>query len=107
MKYKKVKVMADYESTGLWDGDSPGCMIRYGELGLRDGLVLSFREWRKIYEGYRYWEKESRENFDYEGFNKTGLELSQKLKELFKSRGEDVEVFFKPEGVNTEIVTIH
>lgn len=91
----KLRVMADYASSGIWVIDSKFSpwrhgMIEHESLKLPKELAQEFTEWIKW-----YWQNyEDHKNFDVKGFNKQGLELAQKLKSFL---GEDYHVEYEGE----------
>lgn len=77
----KLRVMADYESSGIWVIDLKFVpfrhrMIKHESLKLPKELSQKFTDWIRV-----YWKNyEDHVNFDVEKFDKQGLELAQELK---------------------------
>jgi hypothetical protein len=46
----KIKVMADYNSTGIWNVDDGGIMLEFDELEVSDALQARIRAWCRIYD---------------------------------------------------------
>lgn len=79
---EKIKVMADYASTGLWDVDSYK-MIEVDSLGLSEPLKKELSDWIAFYEkNCEDWKpsEDRKLDFDYAEFTQKGKELALKLK---------------------------
>lgn len=89
----KLRVMADYGSSGIWaDGDIGAFrhgMVRHGDLSLPRDLASDFKAW---IEGY--WERRQWNQADSDAFNETGRSLAARLKAHV---GDKVTVTFQPE----------
>lgn len=91
---KKLRVMADYSSSGIWVID-PGKfapwrhgMISYEVFGLPEELSIRFSDWIKIYD-----KNLSNEGLDKD-FDKIGLQLARELKKFL---GQDVYIEYEPQ----------
>ena len=89
-----LRVMAEYESSGIWAVGAVGPfrhgMVRHGELDLPPELAVAFRAWIDDYldrlESPRIW--------DSDAFNAEGSRLASALK---RHVGPTVRVTFVPE----------
>jgi hypothetical protein len=90
---KKLRVMADYGSSGIWVMEPVGPfrhgMIRHGSLGLPKELSSRFDEWIRL-----YWKRTEETPFDVNRFNQIGKALARELKQF---AGPDVYIEFQPE----------
>lgn len=100
--FVRIRVMADYDSSGLWQMIPTGvfrhAMIGYDALNLPPALRARFEEWIESY--FAILEDAP---FDYEGFNQTGRELAQGLKQHL---GAESYVEFMPENAETGMGTV-
>ncbi len=92
---ERLRVMADYGSSGIWVVKSFGPfrhgMIKHRSLGLPDELARGFREWID-----QYWKiLDAHADFDSVAFNVEGRRLARALKEHV---GSGTEVLFAPIG---------
>ena len=95
-KFKKIKVMTDFGSSGLWNGKD-GIMIDYEDLNLTQTLIDQFENW--IYNLYDHGYKK-----DYSGLKKEcvkpvyeeGLRLSKELKKFLPH----IEIIYESEHAN-------
>ncbi len=90
---KKLRVMADYSSSGIWVivptlGFRHG-MIDYESLSLPEDLADRFRAWIKMYDNNLI-----DKHLNLEEFDKIGLQLAKDLKEFL---GTDTYVEYEPE----------
>ena len=84
-RFKKIKVMPDFCSSGIWENDFPRhvCMIDYEDLGLPRKLVKEFEAWIELYD------RGSRRNYDglrqkaVPVIYREGLRLAREIKRLF------------------------
>ena len=98
----KLRVMADYGSSGIWaDGDFGAFrhgMVEHIDLSLPPDLAASFEAWIE-----RYWERKQWDQSDSESFNQAGRALAVRLKAFV---GVNAVVAFQPElwpsGLGTE-----
>jgi hypothetical protein len=87
MKFKRIRIMPDFASTGLWDQTKQpmktcGGMIEYDELKLSRELIKEFKVWIEYYEDSfdsNYSIKPGRARW----FNRIGKGLAQKVKDKF------------------------
>jgi hypothetical protein len=95
---RKIRVMADFSSSGLWDDDCNGVMIEYEDLGLLTDLITEFEEW------IRHYDLNQTSNFD--GFmpgkalesQEMGRKLAKKLKTMFPE--DQIEYWYENETGN-------
>ena len=97
--FVRVRVMAEYYSSGLWLIEPVGSFRHGGiggkALGLPPELLHGFEEWIETYNGLI-----EAESFDYAIFNETGRELARELKTFL---GVESYVEFVPEDENDGI----
>ncbi len=90
--YPRLRVMAEYASSGIWAMQSVGLfrhgMVSHGRLQLPPDLRGRFEAWIE-----KYWEN-LEPNFDVASFNAEGLELAIALKKLL---GIKVLVVYAPQ----------
>ncbi len=91
--FKRLRVMADYGSSGIW-GATPVGPFRHGMVGysrprLPADLVARFEAWIEW-----YWQRLDG-GFEAAPFNAEGLELARALK---RHVGPDTEVVYAPEA---------
>ena len=93
--FVSVRVMADYDSSGLWLMKPVGVFrhggISYEALKVSPALAAQFAAWIEAYWDFYFEEK----NFDIDVFNQRGRELSLALKAHL---GQESYVEFVPEG---------
>lgn len=97
---RKIKVMADFSSSGLWDEDRNGVMIDYEDLGLLTDLITEFEEWIRHYD--MIWTKDyhammpgkAKEN------EEMGRKLAKQLKALFPE--DHIEFWYENEKAEDE-----
>lgn len=78
----KIKVMADYYATALWDLETY-INMSYEDVDLSDELIADLKQWVREYEisNKDYDEHHSQyHKFDYEKFNTHGLKLARRVK---------------------------
>lgn len=89
-KYKSIRVMADFSSSGIWNGYDTkrdrGLMIEYEDLDLPPKIRLLFIDWIELYEecwdkGYTKMDKKK-----CSLMNKRGLKLAKMLKKLWPDK---------------------
>lgn len=89
---KKLKVMADFSSSGIWDGET-GCMIDHENLPLDDNLIAEFEQWIHYYsESYKK-DYSTLKKGTAKKLNEWGKKLAQKLKAINK----EYEIFYQGE----------
>jgi hypothetical protein len=100
--FKRLRVMAEYDSSGIWAAEPVGLfrhgMVGHARLGLPPELASRFDAWIES-----YWRRLDG-SLDLESFNAEGLELAQALK---RHVGSDTEVVFaleSDEGLRPEQV---
>jgi len=101
---KKLKVMADFSSSGIWDGET-GHMIDHEDLSLDGGLIDEFEKWIYYYsESYKSDYSTLKEG-KAEKLNKWGRELAQKLKDKL---GNGYEITYQGEDENglLDLITV-
>jgi len=82
MNYKmKLRVMADFNNSGIWEiaaapSQERHIMLDYEELGLPQELADKFRAWIESYWKYL----DDPKHFDFAAFNRTGKQLARELK---------------------------
>lgn len=90
---KKLRVMADYSSSGIWVMESMlgfrHGMVDYGSLGLPEDLANRFKRWINIHDNNL-----SDKGLNLEDFDKMGLQLAKDLKKFL---GTDAYVEYEPE----------
>jgi len=78
--FEKLRVMADYGSSGIWAMQQIGVfrhgMLEHGDLRLPQELSQRFTRWIALYEQ----RLEEPAQFDHETFNTEGRALAQALK---------------------------
>ena len=74
---KIIKLMADYESTGLCD--SYGILIEYEDLSISEEMIQYLKSWCSIYDTCNK-DYLDENNFDYKSFNNFGKIIFEKLK---------------------------
>jgi len=95
----KIRIMPDFESTGLWNQEDRGVMFEFEDLYLPKELQVEFSNWIEFYDN----------NYDLdhsilnqsEKMNEMGLELAKKIKALYPDDyveyvGEDSKKVLKP-----------
>lgn len=90
---KKLRVMADYHSSGIWViepmlGFRHG-MISHEDLGLLANLSNKFKKWIETYNA-----RLNNQDFDIKEFDHKGLELAKELKSFV---GPSIYVEYEPE----------
>ena len=89
----KLRVMADYGTSGIWaDGEIGPIrhgMVKHADLSLPSDLAASFDAWIET-----YWTRKAWGQLDTESFNQTGRGLAVQLKAFV---GGAVVVSFQPE----------
>lgn len=89
----KLRVMADYESSGIWVIEAIGPfrhgMISHESLKLPVDIANRFDEWITL-----YWKRLRDPDFDSDEFNDFGRAIAKELKQFV---GDDVYVEFVPE----------
>lgn len=108
MKHKKLLVMADFCSSGIWacKEDSSGGMIDLDDLNITKELQKEFEDWIIFYDDkchesrhFRFREEKAEE------LNKRGRELAKKL----KAELPEVDVYYWGEGdsgmLDRELIT--
>lgn len=96
----KLRVMAEYDSSGIWMIRQMGVfrhgMVDHATLRLPPELARGFEQWIAQYED----QYENPEGYDYIAFNAEGRRLAQALKRHF---GEEASVEFQPETAEGSI----
>ncbi len=91
--FKRLRVMADYMSSGIWAAEPTGLfrhgMVEHARLGLPAELAARFRAW------IRWYDQQPEVRLEVGRFNAEGLELARALKRHF---GPATEVVFAPEA---------
>jgi len=86
-KENRLKVMADFSSSGIWD-DNTGVMIDYETLCLGDKNIISeFEKWINYYDGCFQTDFYIFKKGKSEKLNKWGRELAKKLKSKMVNLG--------------------
>lgn len=93
MKYKSIKIMPDFCSSGIWDNKS-GIMIEFEDLAISKKLKKDFENWIQYYDDKctskkTYCVLKSKEQI----LNNKGRELAHKL----KKEHINLEVWYLPE----------
>ncbi len=98
MKEYYLKVMPEYYSSGLWDQNDEGVMTE-----LRDHIEVSdevidlekdLQNWSKKYDETMSWSSaRPNPNFDWDNFNKEGIILAKRVKQLMGHNGKVI--YFK------------
>lgn len=79
---QKIKVMADYCATALWNTETYA-NIAYEDVNLSDDLIADLKRWVRNYEinNKDYDENDSQyHKFDYDQFNIDGIKLAHRVK---------------------------
>src|SRR5262245_23706785 len=89
---KRLRVMADYGSSGIWIDGMVGpfrhAMAEHRDLGLPDDLAAQFEAWINL-----YWARADKKSLDLASFNAEGRALAIALKAFV---GSETEVVFEP-----------
>jgi hypothetical protein len=98
--FSRLRVMADFGSSGIWVAEPVGpfrhSMVRHSRLGLPEDMAARFEAWIA-----RYWHRREAA-FDTAGFNAEGLELARALKQHV---GAGTEVVFAREAEDGGLLT--
>jgi len=107
-KDNKLKVMADFSSSGIWDGHT-GVMVDYDYIFDGKELAAEFHEWIKYYDDSFKKDYSTLKEGKAEKYNKWGRELAKKLKDKMVNigtgeweiiyQGEDENGIFEPEMI--------
>ena len=96
MRYKKLTVMPDFCSSGIWCKND-NYMVDFEELDLPLELISEFESWIKFYDlectNHKDYTMYSIKVEKIEELNKRGRELAKKLKLLYP----EVQVFYRGE----------
>lgn len=92
---KKLKVMADFCSSGIWDKDT-GIMVEYEDLDITEKLCLDFKEWIFFYDNSCPPPRCTLKADHVKALNSLGRSLAVELSRQLK----EVEVFFVGEDEN-------
>ena len=88
---KKLEVMAEYESSGIWVTEDIGPfrhgMIEHRDLNVPQDLAAKFNSWIA-----KYYTVIDNPSFDYDSFNEVGRQLARQLQEVL---GADTEVTYE------------
>ena len=79
---RKIKVMADYCATALWDAETYH-NIAYNDVNLSDDLIADLKQWVRNYEISNNHCDENHNQyrkFDYDKFNTDGIKLARRVK---------------------------
>ncbi len=94
----KLRVMAEYDSSGIWIigtfGPFRHSMVGYDWLGLPPDLAQRFQHWIKRYDGCLDYPEFAHIGFNASEFNQIGRSLAQELKAHIGPEGY---VEFQPE----------
>lgn len=90
---KICRIMADYSSSGLWDGD--GVMASPDEFNLPPEIIKKLEKWCQWFEHNDAYLEDPKNNFDYVGFTKQGLEIAKEIKSFL---GDEYTVLYFDES---------
>jgi hypothetical protein len=96
----KLKVMADFSSSGIWDGHT-GVMIDYDYIFDGKELADEFQKWIKYYDESFEEDFSTLKKGTAEKYNKWGRELAKKLKDKMVDLGTgEWEITYQGEDEN-------